>query len=237
MISNKDPLLSIRIDIMNRQVPLVTGEVYHVYNRGAHKQKIFTRHADYARFQLLMYVSNTKSPVHLSNLSTKYQGPTLIDIYNDIVLDDKERNVDVLGYTLMPNHFHMILRQKVDNGITRFLKKVSTGYAMYFNKRYEHSGTLFQGRFKSSHVNSPEYLRWLFAYVYLNPFVDKNEDTEIRRKVTKEVISAYAYGSVSDVYGKVRPERRIVSLEVVADEYAEEHPECDSLLPIIKDRP
>jgi len=77
--------------------------------------------------------------------------------------------VDVLSYCLMPNHFHLLLRQKTENGISQFMKKISTAYSMYFNTKYDHSGVLFQGRFKSQHVNRDSYLQCLFAYIHLNP--------------------------------------------------------------------
>src|SRR3989344_2030506 len=77
--------------------------------------------------------------------------------------------VSVLAYCLMPNHFHLVLRQKNQDGITLFMRKLATAYAMYFNTKYDHSGVLFQCRYKSKHVNTDAYLRWIFSYVHLNP--------------------------------------------------------------------
>lgn len=229
---------------MNRDEPFLDGEVYHVYNRGANKQDIFTTDIDYARFQLLLFVSNSIERVHLGNLLSKYKGPTFINIYEDAELQGSERLVDVLAYVLMPNHFHLILRQKREGGISAFLKKVATGYSMYFNKKYEHSGTLFQGRFKSKHVGSGDYLRWLFAYVYLNP-LDLHEKKKSARKERSRYsfVETYPYGSFMDAKAKnkhtaPRLEAHIIDSASLESDFAADH-ETDirELREIIKDRP
>ena len=69
----------------------------------------------------------------------------------------------------MPNHFHILVKEKIENGISKFMGKLTTGYSMYFNKRYDRTGSLFQGVFKSVHADSDEYLKYLFAYIHLNP--------------------------------------------------------------------
>jgi len=69
----------------------------------------------------------------------------------------------------MPNHFHLLIKENTDNGISMFMKKLCTAYAMYFNKKNERSGILFQGRFKAEIADTDEYLKYLFAYIHLNP--------------------------------------------------------------------
>ena len=151
---------------MLRRVPLVEGEIYHVYNRGAHKRDIFTTDWDYQRFQVLLYLSNTKDPINLRDLFEKHKGRSFGGMFSEVVDGSL---VSVLAYCLMPNHFHLVLRQKNQDGITLFMRKLATAYAMYFNTKYDHSGVLFQGRYKSKHVNTDAYLRWIFSYVHLNP--------------------------------------------------------------------
>ena len=220
---------------MNREVPLSTGEVYHVYNRGAHKQKVFTSPIDYARFQLLLYLGNAKDPVHMGNLLSKYKGPTFIKIYQEHDISKEEKLVDILAYSLLPNHFHLVLKQKVNGGISLFLKKVATAYSMYFNGKYDHSGTLFQGRFKSSHVDTPEYLRWLFAYVYLNA-ADLCKENALSKKTT--FLRQYRYSSLPDALDEGRPERSIVAIETLLTDFKEDHTaDIIELTRIIKDRP
>lgn len=69
----------------------------------------------------------------------------------------------------MPNHFHLILKQLQDEGISKFIQKFAAGYTKYFNAKYERSGVLFQGKTKNKHVDSDEYFQYLVEYVYLNP--------------------------------------------------------------------
>src|SRR3990167_7803221 len=140
---------------MLRDKPFVNGETYHLFNRGAHKQAIFKSEKDYRRFLVLLYFSNTMERVQLGNL-LQNQGRSLIDLLEEYV---DQSLVDIFAYTLMPNHFHLVLRQKADNGISTFMKKLATAYSMYFNIKYKHSVVLFQGRFKSRHVGDEAYFR------------------------------------------------------------------------------
>jgi len=204
---------------MLRKQPLVAGETYHIYNRGAHKQRIFTNDSDYSRFSLLLHLANSKTPVHLSNLLKEYQGRSFIEIFENEKCDN--RLVDVLSYSLMPNHFHFILRQREDNGIATFVKKLATAYAMYFNTKYEHSGTLFQGRFKSSHIDSEEYFRYIFAYVHLNPLDLFQPDWKVsgikNKREARSFLSTYSYSSFIDYPKSNRPEGAILSLAETPD--------------------
>ena len=200
---------------MRRDAALVPGEVYHIYNRGAHKREIFIHEQDYVRFQLLLHVSNTRSGVNMRDLFVKYKGQTFADIF---VLEklDKEL-VEVLGYCLMPNHFHMILRQKAEKGISIFLHKLFTAYSMYFNAKHDHSGILSQGAFKSRHVGTEQYLRYLFSYVHLNPLELVEPDWEAGvwkdMQTAKRFLKTYPYSSFYDYGVGERPERGILAYE------------------------
>lgn len=152
---------------MQRKTPFLEAEIYHIYNRGANKADIFLDEKDYFRFQLLLFLANDTDSITIRNTLKKYQGRSLVSIFSEE--NPKHNLVEVLSYALMPNHFHLIVRQKSEDGITQFMKKVGTAYSMYFNAKNDHSGTVFQGRFQSRHVDTGDYLRWLFAYVALNP--------------------------------------------------------------------
>jgi len=137
-----------------RRAPLVTGEYYHIYNRGVEKRKIFLDKEDYFHFLKLLYICNSKKSIKLRNIEKIFErGETIVDIG---------------VYCLMPNHFHLLIYEKIEGGISTFMKKLLTAYAMYFNKKYERTGILFQGRFKSEHVNTDNYLKYLYAYIHLN---------------------------------------------------------------------
>jgi putative transposase len=198
---------------MLRHVPLSSGETYHIYNRGAHKQAIFTNDQDYRRFQLGLHLANHSESVIIRDVlsSDKYREP-----FSGFPAD--KSLVDVLAYTLMPNHFHLVLRQKSEGGITRFMKKIGVGYSMYYNNKYEHSGTLFQGPFKSSHIDTEPYFRWIFAYVHLNPVELLRPDWLAQSNPNtvgiKEFINTYKYSSYMDYRQESRPEKAILSTDV-----------------------
>jgi len=141
---------------------LAPREYYHIYNRGTDKRKIFLAKKDYERFLALLYLSNGTEAVHISN----YQGSTLMEL---LELERGEPLVDIGAYCLMLNHFHLLVRQREENGVSKFMQKLTTGYTMYFNKRNERTGALFQGKFKSKHAGEDRYLKYLIAYLHLNP--------------------------------------------------------------------
>ena len=119
---------------------------YHIYNRGAGKSKIFKDKQDYQVF--------------LDKLK-KYLDPK-----SQYSFDKK---INLSAYCLMPNHFHFFVFQKTKDGMEAFMRSLGTSYAMYFNKKYERSGTLFQGRYKAAIVETEPYFLHLSRYIHLNP--------------------------------------------------------------------
>lgn len=139
---------------MNRDA-LVNNEIYHIFNRGADKRNVFLDVVDFIRFTNGLYEFNDAEPSR--------------DSRDVKVFVPRTKLVDILCYCLMPNHFHLMLRQIQDGGITRYMRKLGTGYSMYFNKKYKRSGVLFQGKFKSVSVATDAYMRYLPHYIHLNP--------------------------------------------------------------------
>lgn len=137
---------------------LITDEIYHIYNRGVDKRVVFNDKPDFLRFYNCLHLFNTIEPVINYRLATgpKTQNDTL---------------VNVIAYALLPNHFHLILKQNVDNGISEFMKRMSAGYTSYFNQKNERTGSLFQGRFKRKCIITDEYLNYLLSYVNENSTV------------------------------------------------------------------
>ncbi len=190
-----------------RNIIFSEGEFYHIYSRGIEKRKIFLSDKDYKRFVYLLYTANSTEPVHLSN----YQGISLIDIPKG------EPIVDIIAWCTMPNHFHLILKERTENGISIFMKKLLTGYSMYFNVKEERKGKLFEGKFQAKHLDYDQYLKYEFTYVHLNPIslVDsgwKQKDIEDERKC-KDFLDHYKYSSYLDYSGVDRPEGKILNRE------------------------
>jgi putative transposase len=150
---------------MQRREFFTIGEYYHIFNRGVEKRQIFKRNTDYTRLLRSLIFFNTENPIQMRDEDKVRPRP-------------EERLVDVVSYCLNQNHFHLILRENKENGIAMFMKKIGTGYAMYFNKRYNRSGVLFQGRFKSVHINSNDLLLYMSAYVNCNSQIHGIEKAE-----------------------------------------------------------
>lgn len=141
-----------------RKVPLITGEIYHLYNRGVEKRNIFSESYDIKRFVQSIEEFNTPEPIgsiyaHHFQISDKKKDKPLIKL---------------IAYCFNPNHFHLIVEQMSENGISLFMHRLGTGYTNFFNAKYRRSGALFQGRFKSAHIAENDDLLRLSVYVNLN---------------------------------------------------------------------
>ena len=198
---------------------LVPGEFYHLYNRGTEKRKIFLSKRDHERFLALLFLSNSKDPSRLDNLTRSEQGSTLLT--RALKIERGETLIDIAAYWLMPNHFHLLVREKEEGGISRFMQKLSTGYTMYFNKKYERSGTLLQGKFKSSHAGEDRYLRYLISYIHLNPvklIEPKWKEIGIRdKKKASDFLEEYNYSSFLDFCKQERAEAAIITPGALPD--------------------
>ncbi|MDQ3018263.1 MAG: transposase [bacterium] len=127
---------------------------YHIYNRGNNKQNIFIDQNDYLFFllKLCSILGLTKSQI------VSYRAQSL-----------PKDSFTILSYCLMPNHFHILIRQNENIPIGKLMSKLCTSYSKYFNKKYARSGALFQDQFKSIIVSTDSYLFWLTLYIHLNP--------------------------------------------------------------------
>ena len=154
---------------MSRSIKFAPKEYYHLYNRGTEKRQIFSSDADRERFLTLLYLSNDSAPVRIDNLMQQahQQGRTLLEVA--LASERGELLVDLCAYCLMPNHFHLLVRERSNDGISRFMQKLTTGYTMYFNTRRERTGSLFHGKFKAEHAKDNRYLKYLISYIHLNP--------------------------------------------------------------------
>jgi putative transposase len=146
-----------------------SNEIYHVLNRGVDKRTIFLDKQDYFRFIHDFFVFNDENLVNSSSYSF-----TQFEKINDIAsrkLYRKPRKllVDVLLFCLMPNHYHLLLVPKIENGISKFMQKVDMGYAKYFNQKYERKGTLFERRYKAIQVTEESHFIHLPYYLHCNP--------------------------------------------------------------------
>ena len=141
----------------------VTEEIYHIYNRGVEKRTICMDKSDYFRFVHGLYEFNDTAP----SQNIFYKLPNLRSY--EVGLRKKEPLVEIMCFCLMPNHYHLLLKQLVENGITLFMRKLGTGYTNYFNLKHKRVGALFQGIFKAVRVKREPHLLYLPHYIHLNP--------------------------------------------------------------------
>lgn len=184
----------------------IEDQIYHIYNRGVEKRRIFQNNSDFLRFiHDLFEFNNGDSVINVAY----YFNPRLQEIESRVV--GKERKprkllIEILAFALMPNHFHLLVRQKRKNGIVKFMQKLGTGYTNYFNKKYERVGGLFQGRFKAVLVNEEKHLIHLPFYIHTNPldliYGIYGSSTSIDWKRQIEYLEHYRWSSYLDYIGK-----------------------------------
>lgn len=116
--------------------------------------------------------------------------------------NDAKMIVSIGAYCLMPNHFHILIRQEKENGISLFMQKLSTAYVMYYNKKYKRTGSLFEGKFKSKYAGEDTYLKYLFSYIHLNPLkiMDPNWKLNPIENKSKQFLFEYPYSSFLEYF-------------------------------------
>ena len=140
-----------------------SGEFYHIYNRGVEKRKIFLDNKDHYRFlETLNFYRNSPQPMKLSDFR---RGAIRLK-----KIDKQVQAIKIFCYCLMPNHFHLLVQQLEDGGISDFMRKISDSYTRFFNTKYKRVGSLFQGVFKAKLVETDEYLLQLSKYIHRNSF-------------------------------------------------------------------
>ncbi len=182
-----------------RKVPLVTGQVYHIFNRSIWSVPIFNGVKDHSRAIKTMWLYQNKDlPSRYSiflTLSLQHRQEIL-----EMLKKRKKFLVEIIAYCFMPNHIHLILKQVFENGISKFMSNISNSYTRYFNTKYGKNGALFEGRFKAIRVETDEQLLHLSRYVHLNPF-----SSHVIKSI--EALERYPYSSFSEYVGKDKADR------------------------------
>ena len=194
-----------------RNIQVSVDEYYHVYNRGVHKRITFHDTADYARFLfLILYFQSTVGFDQISRYARRFVQHRVFDIdETDVSQIISGRYVELISFCLMPNHFHLILREVQENGIARYMQRVLNGYTKYYNAKYEVSGHLFEGPYKAVHVENNDQLLYLSAYIHRNP-------RELPHWKNKE--QRYEWSSYQDYIGKNRW-GKLLSAEIVLGQF------------------
>lgn len=140
---------------------------YHVYNRGVEKRIIFEDEQDYKVF--LNYLKGYVTPIDKIGIKKTFtlQGLT----FKGVARQPKNYSgkIEILVFCLMPNHFHLVIKTLTEDSLKKFMQSLMTRYTIYFNKKNDRVGSLFQGTYKGVLVSDENYLLHLSRYIHLNP--------------------------------------------------------------------
>ena len=191
---------------MERDIVFTPNEYYHIYNRGINKHNIFLSGGDWKHFQRLLYIRNDANGT-IRPERVKHEPLANIKIDKPLV--------NIQAYCLMQNHFHILMSEIEENGISTFMQKLGTSYSMYINKKYDRTGSLMCRPFRAKHVNNDSYMRWVISYIHLNPIqaiLPNWEEQGIYKPATaQKYMRDYKYCSYTDYYHQERDEGVILN--------------------------
>lgn len=188
-----------------RKIVFSNGCFYHIFNRGVEKRIIFIDEEDRFRFIHNLFEFNDINPPP-KFIRSPIIGLPEPDSKMKVLREPRKLLVKILCFTLMPNHFHLILEQLVENGIKIFMQKIGMGYANYFNLKYNRIGGLFQGRYRAIQIDNENYLLHLSRYIHINSIelIEpkwKEEGIKDWEKVNK-FLENYRWSSYLDYIGQ-----------------------------------
>ena len=194
----------------SRNLPLVEDAYYHIFNRGVNRQEIFFNKRNYRHFlKALDYYRYLKPPISFSRINTL----STKDWENfSMSKFAHQKNVSIVCYCLMPNHFHLILQQTSEEGISTFMRRATNSYTKYLNKRENRTGPLFEGVFKSRLIETDQHLLHLSRYIHLNPY------TSFLIKNHEDLLN-YPWSSLKDYLSSNENLMPKIEKEIVTDQF------------------
>ncbi len=193
-----------------REQQFANSEIYHVTLRAIDDNLIFKDIDDYYRGIFSIYEFNTARLVKIRE-RRKVRAQMKKALKETITVptgvnDERDKIVEVLTFSLMPNHIHLLLKQLKDEGISNFMQKIGGGYGGYFNRKYNRKGHVFQNRFVSVHIEDDNQLKVVFVYIHANPIsLIEPKWKEIGIQNPEKVIKFlenYKWSSYPDYIGK-----------------------------------
>jgi len=192
-----------------REIPLITGQTYHVLNRGISLQPTFKGIRDFSRaIEVMRYYQNKRPPLRYSQF-TIFSNTRKSRVLDNLI-KKKEFLVEIICFCLMPNHFHFILKQLQEDGISKFVSQFTNSYTKYFNIKNKRRGPLFQGKFKAVRIETNEQAIHLSRYIHLNPY--SSYIVKSPRELKK-----YPWSSLSEYLGK--PKTGFCSKEIILSQF------------------
>ncbi|MBU3925614.1 transposase [Patescibacteria group bacterium] len=205
-----------------RKEKFVPGEYYHIYNRTIFNKPEFKDRKNIARLQQSFILANsTKSSEAFQFLRNNYDA-TVEDAIK--IINKGKKLVDVLCYVIMPDHYHLLLKEKTEKGIIDFVRKCDISISKYINKKNNRKGPLFESRFKSKHINTNQYLLHLSLYIHLNP-LDFISDKTWREhglkdwEKEKNKLINFPWSSLKTFLNKNHKDLIISGQEIITDQF------------------
>jgi len=183
------------------------GEVYHCYNRGVDKRITFENRSDYQRFIQLLYICNNEKLIQRSSLYKLNH----VDVFS---LPKSKQIVSIGAYSLMPNHFHLLLQETREGGISLFMSRLGNSYTKYFNIKNKRNGNLFVKPFHSKHIKTDQHFSHIVQYIHINPA--ELSEPRLKEGLVSDVVRLenslknYPHSSLPDYYNIDRPEKTIL---------------------------
>ncbi|MBU1956730.1 transposase [Patescibacteria group bacterium] len=188
-----------------------SGNIYHTLSRGVDKRKMFLDNGDYLRFIHDLFEFNDTAPINNTTYRFRTRANSKVIARPYIDKDRKNKKprkllVEVLAFCLMPNHYHLLLKPRFDDGITKFLKRLNMGYSRYFNEKYKRQGTLFEGRYKLIAIINESHFLHIPYYIHLNPLSIKFPEWKSKKiknySEAMKFLESYRWSSFQDYIGK-----------------------------------
>jgi len=191
-----------------RKEQFANNEIYHTILRAIDDNLIFKDIDDYYRGIFSIYEFNDSNPANIRRrreIRRSFKKKIRRGRASTDFIDGRNKLVDILAFCFMPNHIHLLLKQLKDNGVTKFMSKIGTGYGGYFNRKYQRKGHVFQDRFNIVPIETEEQLKIVFAYIHTNPLsIIYPQWKEIRIKNPDEAVGFlgnYKWSSYLDCIG------------------------------------
>lgn len=211
-----------------RTTEMFVGGYYHIYNRGVDKRTIFENDADFLRFYASLAVFND---VDYQDANFRSFEDAIYSVRNRV--SDTRRLVDIFSFCLVPNHFHILMQQRVEDGVSRLMQKLQLGYTKYFNIKNQRSGRLFQGSYQSVQVVHQSQLEHLPCYIHLNtPSVEEfhwRDGEVVSTEMLLRRLNAYKWSS-HDQYLTGEQDLPVVCPDAMKEIYASKQEYLQSLL-------
>jgi len=205
-----------------RKVPFVSGEYYHIYSRTIFNTPEFRDNRSAERLAQSFLIANSTESTRAFQFLRNHKDATIEDALK--IVKKGEKLVDVLCYCIMPDHYHLLIKELKDNNVPNFIRKCNISISKYINIKNNRRGHLFESSFNSKHADTDRYLLHLSLYIHLNP-LDFISGKEWRENKLQEWSSAkkklldYPWSSLKSYLDDNYEDQIISGTEMITDQF------------------